>query len=104
MSSLAFPVEPGAERVHCTDDELVVTLTDGRTLSVPLIWFPRLADASVQQRAQYELLGDGSGIHWPSVDEDISVLGLVTGNPSVEAESTTPNKPLRPTARKTRSG
>lgn len=84
MSSLALQVEPRAEHVQCTDDELVVVLTDGRTLSVPLAWFPRLVKASAQQRDQYELLGDGSGIHWPSLDEDISVLGLLAGSASVE--------------------
>lgn len=86
MSSLAHQFEPRAEHVQCTDDELIVVLIDGRTLSVPLAWFPRLAEASAQQRAQYELLGGGSGIHWPSIDEDVSVLGLLVGNPSV-AES-----------------
>lgn len=85
MSSLALQVEPRAERVQCTDDELTVVLTDGRTLSVPLAWFPRLAKASAQQRAQCELLGDGSGIHWPAINEDVSVLVLLAGNPSVEA-------------------
>lgn len=87
MSSLALQVEPRAEHVQCTDDELVVALTDGRTLSVPLAWFPRLASASAQQRDQLELLGDGSGIHWPALDEDISVLGLLAGNPSLEADA-----------------
>lgn len=88
MSSSALQVEPRAQHVRCTDDELVVTLSDGRTLSVPLAWFPRLAGASASQRAHYELLGDGSGIHWPSIDEDVSVLGLLAGNPSAEATKT----------------
>jgi hypothetical protein len=104
MSSLALQVEPRAEHVRCTDDELIVVLTDGRTLSVPLAWFPRLVNASAQQRAQHELLGDGSGIHWPAVDEDISVLGLLAGYPAVEADLTEPNKPFEPIARGTRSG
>lgn len=103
MSSLALEFEPRAEHVECTDDELVVVLTDGRTLSVPLAWFPRLVSASAQQRAQHELLGDGSGIHWPAIDEDISVLGLLAGTPSVDADLAEP-KPLQPTARGTRSG
>lgn len=102
MSPLALLVDPCAEQVHCTDDELVVTLTDGRTLSVPLAWFPRLVQASAQQRAQYELLGDGSGIHWPAIDEDISVQGLLAGTPSVDADPAP--KPLQPIARGTRSG
>ena len=84
MSSLMIPVEPRAEQVRCTDDELVVELTDGRTLAVPLAWFLRLAEASATQRHQYELVGDGRGIHWPLLDEDISVLGLLAGHPSGE--------------------
>lgn len=104
MSSLALEVEPRAEHVQCTEDELIVVLTDGRTLSVPLAWFPRLVNASAQQRAQHELLGDGTGIHWPAVDEDISVLGLLAGNPSVEADLAARNKPFQPLARGTRSG
>ena len=84
MSSLVIPIEPRAEQVRCTDDELVVELTDGRTLAVPLAWFLRLAEASATQRHQYELVGDGRGIHWPLLDEDISVLGLLAGHPSGE--------------------
>jgi hypothetical protein len=87
MSFCKIKSEPRAEHVHCTDDELVVALTDGRTLAVPLAWFPRLANASAQQRAQYELLGDGSGVHWSTVDEDISVAGLLAGKGSVETAS-----------------
>jgi hypothetical protein len=84
MNSLALKSEPRAEHVHCTEDELVVVLTDGRTLSVPLAWFPRLANSSARQRAKYELLGNGSGIRWPMMDEDISLSGLLIGNPSIE--------------------
>jgi hypothetical protein len=73
-----------ASAVECTDDELIVSLSDGRNLSVPLVWFPRLAKASPSERADYELLGDGEGVHWPQVDEDISVLGLLAGKPSAE--------------------
>ena len=73
-----------AKRVECTDDEIIVALSDGRTLSVPIVWFPRLAQASPSERADYELLGDGEGIHWSQVDEDISVAGLLAGQPSVE--------------------
>ena len=66
------------------DDELRVSLTDSRRLSVPIVWFPRLANASASERANYELMDDGQRIHWPSVVEDISVLGLLAGQPSVE--------------------
>jgi hypothetical protein len=70
--------------VRCTDDELVVSLNDGRILSVPLAWFPRLARASSEQLAEFELLGEGEGIHWPAIDEDISIAGLLEGRPSAE--------------------
>jgi len=85
MSSFMFRVEPKATAIVCSDDELRVSLTDGRTLTVPMVWFPRLVHASSDERADYELLGDGEGIHWPQLDEDISVAGLLAGQPSVEA-------------------
>ncbi len=68
-----------AAAVRFGDDRLIVDLVDGRVLSVPLTWFPRLANATPEQRADWYLLGDGEGIHWEAVDEDISVpllLGL----------------------------
>lgn len=82
MGSLILKAAPRAMAVTCSDDELRVSLTDGRWLSVPVAWFPRLAHATLAERANYELLGEG--IHWPDVDEDISVLGLLAGQPSVE--------------------
>jgi hypothetical protein len=84
MNSLMLKIEPRAMAISCSDDELRVSLTDGRTLSVPIAWFPRLAHASNAERAEYEILGDGEGIHWPQVDEDISVAGLLSGQASVE--------------------
>jgi len=84
MSSLAYRVVPHAIDVRCTSDELVVSLNDGRVLSVPLAWFPRLASATPEQLATFELLGDGEGIHWPAVDEDVSVVGVLEGRASVE--------------------
>jgi hypothetical protein len=96
MSSLALQIEPRAEHVHCTDDELVVGLTDGRTLSIPLAWFPRLVNAPPQARAEFKLLGDGQGIHWSALDEDISVLGLIAGKPSFEYVSNNRFKPSVP--------
>ncbi len=88
MNSLVLKSEPRAMAVVCSDDELRVSLTDGRWLSVPIVWFPRLAHASSSDRANYELRGEGEGIHWPSVDEDISVVGLLAGQPSVEFKVT----------------
>ena len=84
MSSLAYKTPPHAISVRCTKDELIVSLNDGRTLSVPLAWFPRLLDASPEQLARYELLGEGEGIHWPELDEDISVTGLLLGQPAIK--------------------
>ena len=84
MSSLAYRLIPHTVGARCTSDELVVALNDGRVLSVPLAWFPRLAKASTEQLAAFELLGEGEGIHWPALDEDISVVGLLEGRPSVE--------------------
>lgn len=71
-----------AEEVAVTADELSVRLTDGRRISVPLAWFPRLLRATPAERAHFELIGDGQGIHWPDVDEDLSVAGLLRGTPS----------------------
>ena len=73
-----------AIEVRTTDDELLVELSDGRRISVPLVWFPRLLHATPEQRSHFELIGDGEGIHWPDVDEDISVRGLLLGLPSFE--------------------
>ncbi len=67
-----------AESVQVTDAELIVQLADGRRLAVPLAWSPRLLRATPEQRARWELLGDGEGIHWPEVDEDVSIQGLLS--------------------------
>lgn len=77
MSTLAVSVEPLAVDVSCTDDALRVVLVDGREIAVPLIWFPRLVNATPEQRKQWRLIGGGIGIHWEAVDEDISVRSLL---------------------------
>lgn len=79
MNMRAVEVFPLAQEVKFTDDELIVSLVDGRTIMVPLVWFPRLASATVVQLRNYEILGDGEGIHWPAIDEDLSVEGLLLG-------------------------
>jgi len=84
MNTLAVDNDPRALEVRCTDDEIVVRLSDGRTLAVPIVWFPRLAAADAKSRSEIELIGGGEGIHWPSVDEDISVAGLLAGRASIE--------------------
>jgi hypothetical protein len=71
-----------ATHVELTDDELIVTLADGRAMSAPLVWFPRLLNASAEQRKRWELIGAGEGIHWPDLDEDLSIAGLLRGERS----------------------
>jgi hypothetical protein len=70
------------ERVEVTDRTITVYLADGRVVSVPLSWSWRLAAATPAQRANYEIIGDGHGIHWPDVDEDISADGMLSGSPA----------------------
>jgi hypothetical protein len=82
MSSSVVEANPRAQDVLVTEDELTVSLADGRRVSVPLAWFPRLLHASPAQRSNWQLLGDGEGIHWPDVDEDVSVAGILRGTPA----------------------
>ena len=82
MSSSVVEANPRALDVSVSEDELTVALADGRRISVPLAWFPRLLHASPSQRSKWELLGDGEGIHWPEVDEDLSVAGILRGTPA----------------------
>ena len=74
--------------VRSTDDILIVDLLDGRTISVPLVWYPRLLSATPEQRANWRVAGGGFGIHWPDVDEDLSTEGLLHGAPTPRASST----------------
>ena len=77
---------PEAGGIAVTDDTLTADLSDGRTISVPLAWYPRLMHASKQERDNWELIAGGAGIHWPDLDEDISVEGLLAGRPSGESQ------------------
>lgn len=77
MSITAVEFMPLATKISFTPDEMTVDLADGRRLSVPLVWFPRLSNATPAQLCNYELMGDGEGIHWPDLDEDISIEGLL---------------------------
>jgi hypothetical protein len=72
--------------VAITDDTLTVDLSDGRSISVPLAWYPRLAHGSSEERKSWRLIGRGDGIHWPDLDEDTSVEGLLAGRPSGESQ------------------
>lgn len=88
MSTSANDVEtPHAIHVVITDDTLHVELNDGRTLSVPVEWFPRLAHGTSAERSNWRLVGRGQGIHWDDLDEDISVEGLLAGKPSGESRA-----------------
>jgi Protein of unknown function (DUF2442) len=84
-------MSPGekAVDVEVTEDELKVALLDGRTITVPLAWYPRLLHATPPQRANWKIAGAGFGIHWPDVDEDLSVEGLLRGAPAPRTLSRT---------------
>ena len=84
--SVAEIAVPTAESVTLTEDTLSVDLSDGRTITVPLAWFPRLFHATPAERNQWRLIGRGHGIHWGELDEDISVEGLLAGKPSGESQ------------------
>ena len=87
MSISAVEIEvPNAERVEVTEDTLTVELSDGRTISVPLGWYPRLVHATQSERDNWRLIGQGHGIHWEDIDEDISVEGLLAGKHSGESQ------------------
>jgi hypothetical protein len=76
-----------AIRVEVSEDTLTVELSDDRTIAAPLAWYPRLAHATVKERNTWRLIGGGRGIHWPEIDEDISVANLLSGQPSSESQS-----------------
>src|ERR1035437_8972728 len=78
---------PFAEDVTVSDDTLCVDLSDGRSISVPLVWYPRLLRATAAERKRWRLIGRGLGIHWEDLDEDISVEGLLAGKPSGESQA-----------------
>ena len=82
MSTLAVSTDERVKGVEVTEDTLTVALMDGRTISVPLVWYPRLLHASEAQRANWQVSGAGYGIHWPEIDEDLSVEGLLGGAPA----------------------
>ena len=85
ISAIEFEI-PCAESVKVTDDTLHVDLTDGRTISVPVAWYPRLMHATDEERSDWTLIGGGRGIHWEPVDEDIRVEDLVAGRASGESQ------------------
>lgn len=74
--------EPRIIAIEVTDDTIVAQLTDGRTITVPLAWSWRLSEATLEQRNKFEIIGDGEGVHWPDIDEDISARGMLYGVPA----------------------
>lgn len=90
-AEIAIPV---AKSVRLTEDTLQVDLSDGRTISVPLAWYPRLVHATLDERKDWRLIANGRGIHWQALDEDISVEGLLQGRASGESQAS-PVRSLR---------
>ena len=90
MSTSPLPsdlTEARAQTVTVTADTLVVDLVDGRTISVPVAWYPRLAHGTSAERAHWRFIGEGEGIHWPDLDEDLSIEGLLAGRRSGETQA-----------------
>jgi len=82
MSTAVEITEPRLTSIEISDSEITAFLADGRRISVPLAWSWRLSDATPKQRQNYEIIGDGQGVHWPEVDEDISIEGMLFGVPA----------------------
>jgi len=108
--------DPRIQDVRVTADEIIAHLVDGRVISVPLAWSWRLSEATPKQRANFRLIGSGQGVHWPDVDEDISIEGMLHGVPAHRPQSRTaamdaravrnhepPNKRIQPTRGKRRA-
>ncbi len=77
---------PDAIEITVTDDALQIELSDGRSISVPLAWYPRLVHGTQAELGRWEIIGGGQGVRWPDLDEDISVEGLIAGRPSGESQ------------------
>lgn len=80
--STVVNIEPRIKEIAITDETITACLQDGRTISVPLAWSWRLSEATKEQRQNYEIIGDGIGVHWPDIDEDISAEGMLSGVPA----------------------
>lgn len=89
MSSSAVTADERVLDVVFSDDALSVSLRDGRTITVPLVWYPRLLDATPTQRKNWKIAGGGYGIHWPDLDEDLSTAGLLRGAPAPKTQART---------------
>jgi Protein of unknown function (DUF2442) len=82
VGTLARTADERVVQVNFSDDEMSVRLMDGRTITVPLAWYPRLLNATPEQRSHWEIAGGGFGLHWPDIDEDLSTAGLLRGAPA----------------------
>jgi hypothetical protein len=91
MGILAPSADERVKNVRVSDEAITVDLMDGRTLSVPITWYPRLANATAEQLAHWQICAGGYGIHWPDIDEDLSTEGLLRGAPAPQAQ-----QPLHP--------
>lgn len=87
--STAVDADPRIVAVRVTEDEIVANLADGRTVTVPLAWSWRLSDATPEQRGRFEILGDGVGVRWPEIDEDLSAAGMLQGVPARRPQTVT---------------
>jgi len=101
MSTVVSDI-PRIISLQVTDDSIVAQLADGRSVSVPLVWSWRLSDATLEQRSNFEIIGNGLGVHWPEIDEDISATGMLYGIPARPQKASAQRKrrqqpPLRPT-------
>jgi hypothetical protein len=90
--STAAGSEPRIIALEVTEDAIVARLADGRTVSVPLAWSWRLSNATPAQRNRFEMIGDGEGVHWPDIDEDISARGMLQGTPACRPRRTGPKR------------
>src|SRR6266568_4105567 len=102
MGTLALKADERVKNVRINDDVISVDLMDGRSISVPLLWYPRLADASREARENWQTSGGGYGIHWPDIDEDLSTEGLLRGAPAPRGRI--PDAPLPRAARNSSRG
>ena len=80
--NIAVTSEPRIVSINVTNSAITAALADGRTVSVPLAWSWRLAEATAKQRQNFKIIGSGQGVHWPDVDEDISAIGMLSGTPA----------------------
>ena len=87
MNTLKTEIQvASAQHITVTEDTLTIELTDGRSISVPIAWYPRLVHGTSEERNNWRLIGQGEGVHWPDLDEDISVENLLLGKPSGESQ------------------